>query len=102
MCIRDRDIAALRLLLDLGISGYLLKSSSSGELNRCVHAVALGGVYLDPAIAGRLVRAGARRKSALPDQCDESAELSAREMEGLRLAALGHSNNCLLYTSRCV
>jgi DNA-binding NarL/FixJ family response regulator len=90
----QEDIAALRHLLDLGISGYVLKTSASGELCRCVHAVAGGGVYLDPAIAGQLVRGG-RRKMTMPEILDESADLSTREVEVLRLAALGHSNKTI-------
>jgi DNA-binding NarL/FixJ family response regulator len=90
----QEDVAVLRHLLDLGVAGYVLKSSASSELARCVHAVASGGVYLDPAIAGRLVRRG-RGRTARPENAEEAIELSAREVEVLRLSALGHGNKMI-------
>lgn len=86
------DVAALRNLLDLGVAGYVLKSSASSGLSRCVRAVANGGVYLDPAIAGQIIR---RPQSGPRKDSDELATLSAREMEVLRLAALGHGNKTI-------
>jgi DNA-binding NarL/FixJ family response regulator len=49
------DRATLRQLLDLGVAGYLVKRSAAGELVRAIHAVAAGGTYLDPLIAGKIV-----------------------------------------------
>jgi DNA-binding NarL/FixJ family response regulator len=84
------DAPALRRLLDLGVAGYVLKSSESRELARCVHSIAQGGVYLDPGIAGALV-GQARRVVAQAGAPEEFASLSARQVEVLRLSALGHS-----------
>ena len=82
------DRAYLSQLIDLGISGYLLKRSAADELIRALHAVVAGGMYLDPAIAGKVV-ARPGRSSANPPQV---AELSGREADVLRLVACGHSN----------
>ena len=49
------DAAYLRQLLDLGVAGYVLKCSATEELRRAIHAVAAGGIYLDPTIAARAV-----------------------------------------------
>jgi DNA-binding NarL/FixJ family response regulator len=83
------DRATLRQLLDLGVAGYLVKRSAPDELLRAIHAVAAGGVYLDPSIAGKLVGGGqgAARSSGSP-----TVELSERETDVLRLIANGHSN----------
>ncbi len=88
------DAAYLRKLLDLGGAGFLLKRSAMAELCRGIHAVAAGGVYLDPAIAGLV-----HRPNSHPEKTDGSfpavADLSAREKEVLRLTALGHSNKMI-------
>src|SRR6202011_4088156 len=60
------DRATLRQLLDLGVAGYLVKRSAADELLRAIHAVAAGGTYLDPAIAGKAVGAGAPGTSRSP------------------------------------
>jgi DNA-binding NarL/FixJ family response regulator len=82
--------ATVRQLLDLGVAGFLVKRSAADELLRAIHAVAAGGVYLDPAIAAKIVGGGTpgpARPSGGPTQ-----ELSERETDVLRLIANGHSN----------
>jgi DNA-binding NarL/FixJ family response regulator len=83
------DRAYLRQLLEAGVSAYLLKRSAAEELVRAIHAVADGGLYLDPAIAGKVVGTTARGSSAL---LGSPAELSERETEVLRLLAEGHTS----------
>ena len=84
------DRAYLRQLVEAGVSGYLLKRSASEELIRALHAVVSGGMYLDPAIAGKVV--GRTAKGAVHPQLGQAAELSERETDVLRLVAGGHSN----------
>jgi DNA-binding NarL/FixJ family response regulator len=84
------DRAYLRQLLDLGVSGYVLKRSAPQELITAIRAVAAGGVYLDPAIAGLVVGRGAQTGTARGIDCP--SELSARETEVLQLAAAGYTN----------
>jgi DNA-binding NarL/FixJ family response regulator len=84
------DRAYFRQLLDVGVSGYVLKRSAPEELIAAIRAVAAGGVYLDPAIGGLIVGRGLQPESAR--SVDRSAELSARETEVLRLAAAGYTN----------
>lgn len=74
--------------LQAGANGYLLKTSSSDELVRAVHAIASGESALSPAIAKKLV---ARATNRTPK--NETIEaLTEREMEILRLAAKGMGN----------
>jgi DNA-binding NarL/FixJ family response regulator len=84
--------AYLRQLVELGVGGYLLKRSAADELPRAIHAVAAGGMYLDPAIAGKVVGRLARRAG---DHAGQQAELSERETDVLRLVAGGHSNKAI-------
>jgi DNA-binding NarL/FixJ family response regulator len=84
------DRATLRQLLDLGVAGYLVKRSAADELLRAIHAVATGGTYIDPAIAGKLVGGGGPGSTRSPSGA--TAELSERETDVLRLIANGHSN----------
>jgi DNA-binding NarL/FixJ family response regulator len=87
----SEDGASIRHLLSMGVSGYVLKSSATVELARGVRAVAAGGVYLDPAIAAQArVTDAPPLRSAAP-----CCELSAREVEVLRLAAAGYSNKII-------
>jgi DNA-binding NarL/FixJ family response regulator len=71
--------------LDAGAAGYLLKDVEPADLERAVRTVHAGGAQLDPDVAARLVRAVTRSR-AEPDQ------LTARELEVLRLLARGRSN----------
>jgi DNA-binding NarL/FixJ family response regulator len=88
------DGANLRRLLKMGVAGYILKRSATEELIRGIHAVANGGTYLDPAIAGQAV---GRLALSASDNSGESSlsHLSAREKEVLQLAAVGHSNKVI-------
>jgi DNA-binding NarL/FixJ family response regulator len=81
--------AYLRQLVEIGVSGYLLKRSAADELIRAMHAVMAGGVYLDPAIAGKAM--GRPTRGAHP-QSGQTSELSERETDVLRMVAGGHSN----------
>ncbi len=82
------DRGYVRQLLELGVSGYLVKRSASGELVRAINAIAAGGIYLDPAIAGMAVSTSISH----PGDETNAAELSRREMDVAKLAASGHSN----------
>jgi DNA-binding NarL/FixJ family response regulator len=82
------DWRSLRDVLDAGVSGYVLKHAASKELVGAIRAVAAGGVYVDPRIAGELVGNHATRAGDVAT----NAKLSEREAEVLRAIAQGHSN----------
>ncbi|PYF02744.1 LuxR family two component transcriptional regulator [Rhodopseudomonas faecalis] len=88
---QDADRSYLRRLLDAGISGYVSQRSSAAELMQGIRTVGAGGVYRDPAISDRLVHS----RPAETDSRAAVAELSAREIEVLKLAAAGHSNKTI-------
>lgn len=85
---RHTDRGYMQQLLQAGAAGYVLKQSDPAVLLQAVRAVAAGGDYLDPAIAGKALsgffgrRGGPAREPSLSD----------RESEVLRHIALGYSN----------
>ena len=69
--------------LEAGVSGYVLKEAADTELVQAVRATAAGGTYLQPALGARLAREASQR---------QEDKLTPREVEVLRLIALGHTN----------
>jgi DNA-binding NarL/FixJ family response regulator len=86
---RHKDDGYLQQLLRAGASGYVLKQSPPSELIHAIRAVAKGGKYLDPAVAGKVMGSFAGRN---PVNAHKQGDLSDRESEVLRLIAWGHSN----------
>jgi DNA-binding NarL/FixJ family response regulator len=83
------DRSYLDQALEAGARGYVLKKSTADCLIHAIHGVLVGGLYVDPAIAGRMLdtsRANARRPSA------GAPSLTEREAEVLRLVAAGFTN----------
>ena len=86
---RYRETAYVREALAAGAAGYVLKQSSFAELRRAVAAVARGEQYLDPALWDA-TPAGAAAASR-----DAASEMTQREIEVLRRAALGQPNKAI-------
>ena len=87
---RHAEGSYLQQILRAGASGYVLKQSASDELIRAIRTVISGGIYLDPAIAGKLV--GVYSGKVFSQTAEAQGKLSDREMEVLQLIAWGHSN----------
>ncbi|HYE65420.1 MAG TPA: response regulator transcription factor [Pyrinomonadaceae bacterium] len=87
---RHADDGYLQQLLKAGVSGYVLKQSAAAELLHAIRAVANGNLYLDPAIAQKVV--GAYVGKAAPLGAALPSKLSEREQEVLRMIAWGYSN----------
>ena len=87
---RHTDDGFLQELLRAGASGYVLKQSSSDELLRAVRAIAAGGNYLDPTIAGRVMGGYVNRRFS--GDMPTEITLSDREANILRQIAWGYSN----------
>lgn len=84
------DRGHLTRLLQAGASGYVLKRAAADELVRAIRTVAGGGTYVDPVLAGTLLRSMAQPRHAVAG--DSAAALSDREEEVLRHVAWGESN----------
>ncbi len=83
----DEDIFSA---LAAGADAYCLKDIASEQLMIALKTVADGGGWLDPAIAGRVLRSSASR--VLPPANESKFMLSEREFEVLRLLVEGLSN----------
>ena len=79
------DPAWAREAMQAGAAGYVLKESADEELVAAIRAVAGGGTYLNPAL-GAVLAAAPPEASGPPD------DLTEREVDILRLIALGHTN----------
>jgi DNA-binding NarL/FixJ family response regulator len=84
------DKGYLRQILEAGAAGYVLKRAAAEELVRAIRTVADGGVYLDPALAGKVVGNFVRKSGAKEPAL--GTDLSGREEEVVRLIAQGYSN----------
>ena len=78
--------------LRAGASGFLLKDAPPEQLVNAIHVVASGEALLAPSITKRVIEEYARRPPARDGLPPELAELTAREIDVLRLLARGCSN----------
>ncbi|GAA0929181.1 response regulator transcription factor [Nonomuraea longicatena] len=79
--------------LAAGASGFLTKEVEPSELRRAVCAVAAGDALLSPGVTRRVVEQFALRQGPAPVARERLAGLTARELELVRLVALGLSND---------
>jgi DNA-binding NarL/FixJ family response regulator len=78
--------------LRAGASGFLLKDAPGEELVHAVQVVARGDALLAPSITKRLIAEFAARREPPLGRPQTLDELTARELEVLRLIARGMSN----------
>jgi DNA-binding NarL/FixJ family response regulator len=83
----DAFLAAVRA----GARGYLLKDASPSELGDAIRAVAAGETWFKPAVSDTVLR-GLSAVQPPAREKDAQEELTARELEVLRLLAGGYSN----------
>jgi two-component system response regulator NreC len=79
------DAELAREALRAGATGYVLKEAAEAELIEAVRLAAEGRTYLNPEL-------GARMAAEVPGRSGPPDGLSGREVEVLRLIALGHTN----------
>lgn len=78
-------------LLEAGAGGYLLKSAYGEDLVQAIRAVHAGEYVLDQGVGQKLVQRAASRL-ARPVKLSAGEQLTVREIEVLKLAAMGLSN----------
>jgi two-component system response regulator NreC len=78
----ETDPAYAREAIQAGVLGYVLKEAVDEELVNAVHLAAAGKTYLQPELGAKLAA----------DTGESADGLSERELEILRLIALGHTN----------
>jgi two-component system response regulator NreC len=79
----QNEPAYARQALRAGALGYVLKEAAESELVEAVQRAAAGDIYLNPRLGARVA---VERPPSPPDG------LSEREVEVLRMIALGHTN----------
>jgi two-component system response regulator NreC len=80
------DPSFARQALQSGASGFVLKEAADDELLQAIRLAAAGDTYLNPQLGARLAAQPAKPEGPPHD-------LSEREVEVLRLIALGHTNH---------
>jgi two-component system response regulator NreC len=80
----QNEPAFAREAMQAGALGYVLKEAADAQLVQAVRMAAAGETYLQPELGARLA---AEPDGGTPD------DLSERELEVLRLIALGHTNS---------
>jgi two-component system response regulator NreC len=81
----DNDPSIARAALQAGAVGFVLKEAADDELLAAIRLAAEGETYLNPGVGARLARQPPR-PTGPPD------DLSDRELEVLKLIALGFTN----------
>jgi two-component system, NarL family, response regulator NreC len=82
----QNDPSFARQALQSGALGFVLKEAADDELLGAIRLAAEGDTYLNP-------RLGARLAAAPPEPAGPPDDLSDRELEVLKLIALGHTNS---------
>jgi len=85
------DRAYLNQAIEAGVRGYVLKRSAVENLVAAIRAVMVGGLYIDPAIVGRMFDSK-RVNKKLAAKKGVSPALTDREGDVLKMAALGFTN----------
>jgi len=86
------DQTYLRQVLAQGGAGYVLKQAADSELLTAIRTVYHGGAFLHPAHAQALLSTTTSPAEPQTATDNDLAHLSERELEVLKLIALGHSN----------
>jgi len=87
------DEAHIYQIMKAGALGYVLKTADSEELDEAIKTVASGEEYFSPSISRLMVKGYVRRAQKVSDVADkETANLTKREKEVLRLIAEGLTN----------
>lgn len=86
------DQTYLRQALAQGAAGYVLKQAADTELLTAIRTVYHGGAFLHPSHAQALLAPNPTAVSEQSSINDNLSILSERELEVLKLIALGHAN----------
>ena len=84
------EVQYVRNAFDAGVKGYILKNALETDLIRAVRAVAAGAPFLSPELSDAMAAKGT---PGTDDKADDPFDrLSAREIQVLRLVAMGRTN----------
>jgi len=86
------SIEAIRLALEAGASGYILKQCTFSELTNAIRAISEGNSYFHPMVANLILKGIVQTGSSMIACTEMEASLTNREIEILHLAAEGFKN----------
>jgi len=86
------DDDTLEASLTAGAAGFLLKDAPGEEIIRATRSVAAGAGWVDPSVAERVLRVYRGRAGTRRDGAALLAQLTARQLDVLKLIAQGLSN----------
>ena len=90
------DAESLRMALQAGATGYMLKQASQEKLVECIQRVHRGDIVIAPSLMGQLVNEYTRLAHGVagnhPPPVGDGQELSPREEEVLNYLSLGLTN----------
>ncbi len=87
------DESYLRQALAFGAAGYVVKKAVDSELLNAIRAVMRGEIYVHSAMMDKLLNSEAEGSSPVDGSDDPWKNLSAREVDVLRLVALGYTDS---------
>ncbi|HUW65685.1 MAG TPA: response regulator transcription factor [Spirochaetia bacterium] len=90
------DAESVRMALQAGATGYMLKQASQEKLVECIQRVYRGDIVIDPSLMGQLVNDYTRLAQGVaknrPSPVGDGQELTPREEEVLNYLSLGLTN----------
>ncbi len=84
------NVSIVHDLMDVGISGFILKTIGRDELIEAVNAIAEGNMYFSREVSNEILRSLSNRNH---DDSEENYRLTDRELEILKLIAAENSNS---------
>lgn len=87
---RHSEHGYLQQMLQAGATGYALKQTAAETLIEAIRTVARGGMYFDPAVAGKVTETFASRRS--PSSSPDHHSLTSREQQIVTMVAHGYTN----------
>lgn len=89
------SLEAIRMSLEAGATGYLLKQCSFQELVSAIRAVHAGNSYFHPMVSKLILNGIVQNSNRTLDCAELDPPLTEREVEILHLIAEGHTNQSI-------
>jgi two-component system nitrate/nitrite response regulator NarL len=77
-------------MLDVGVSGYILKNTGKSELIEVIHKIVNGGIFFSDEVSAEMMKAIQEKQQI--KQEEDKAGLTQRELEIINLFAKEYSN----------
>lgn len=82
------NIVDINRMIEVGISGYVLKNVGNKELVEAIYKVAQGKMHFSDDVLEEMIK----NKNSKPEKLEEQAKLTERELEILKLIVQEYNN----------